>query len=45
MSFDALLLTFNFFESWTNFIQLSMEGLTNRYDFEILELSILASVT
>jgi hypothetical protein len=45
MIFDALLLVFNFLESWTNFIQLSMEGLTNMYDFGILELSILASVT
>jgi hypothetical protein len=45
MSFDALLLVFSFLESWTNSIQLSTEDLTNRYDFGILELFILASVT
>jgi hypothetical protein len=46
MSFDALLLVFSFLESWTNSIQLSTkENLTNRYDFGILELSILTSVT
>jgi hypothetical protein len=46
MGFDALLLAFNFWKAGRipfNFQR--SRGLTNRYDFEILELSILASVS